>query len=207
MKNEINLVGYLESSLTKINLIDYYTDANIIPEEFYYNDLRITLSLYSEKRSKDQNALLFGFAYPLIIKFIKENTGEEKTKDEIHIHNMTEIQGLEYKKTEIYGKEVYVLERGHSSNWSKKEFSEAYNKLQNWWASHGCIIPDSLTIDLDPIEILTDHSPMLYGSMKGVAMKDIPDKYLLEMYNNKKRYCSEAVKKYIEEAFDKDILK
>jgi hypothetical protein len=207
MKNEVNLVGYIDESLTKINLIEYYIDAGIIPEEFYYNDLRITLSLYSAKRSVDQNALLFGFAYPLIMAFIKENTGEDFTKDMVHAHNMEEIQGLKYKRGTLYGKEIYVLEKGKSSKWTKKEFSEAYNKLQNWWAEKGCIIPDSLTINLDPVEILTDYSPMPHGSLKGTAMKDIEDKYLLELYNNKKRYCSEAVKKYIEDNFYEDLLK
>jgi len=204
MKQEINLVGYIDKTYTRINLLDYYVDPDIIPEEFLYNDLNITVSLFSAKRSIAQNNLLFGYAYPIIIRFLNEIDGIERTKDEIHIHNMTEIQNLKYKRTEIYGKEVLILERGHSSNWTKKEFSEAYDKLQNWWSIKGCVIPDldMLKEIADPIQKLTDLSKMPHGSFKGQPMAIIPDDYLLELYNNPKRYCSEAVKDYIRKAFE-----
>ena len=50
------------------------------------------------------------------------------------------------------------------------------------------------------IEPLTDESDMPYGKHKGKKMKDVPDDYLLYIYENQQ--CSEAVRLYISENMD-----
>jgi len=197
MKDSITLVGYLPKRLDSIELLPYHFKPDLIPDSLKHCDLWVKISRYSEKRSLGQNDLLFGYAYPIIIRFIKELTGEDRSKDYIHVHNMTEIQGYEYKARPLFGKNIYELERPSSAEFSRSEFSQAYEKLQDWWAEKGCIIPDKLTIfDLE-VEELFDESPMPFGPFKGKPMIRVPEKYLKELYNDDMRYCSEAVRKYI----------
>jgi uncharacterized protein (DUF3820 family) len=47
---------------------------------------------------------------------------------------------------------------------------------------------------------LDDSSLMPYGKHKGTKMVDVPDSYLLWIYENDK--CSDSVKKYIESNLD-----
>lgn len=200
---DLQLVGYFDKHLTKINLLEYYVDPALIPTEYLHNDLLLKISLFSGKRTISQNSLLFGYAYPIIIRFLKETSGEDFSKDYVHSHNLQEIQGLEFKEKKLFGETVWTLEKGKSSNWTKKEFSLAYDKLQNWWAEKGCVIPDIISLlARTEIEVLYDDSVMPYGTFKGKLIKDIPDDYLLELYNNPKRYCSESLKDYIENAFE-----
>ncbi len=48
--------------------------------------------------------------------------------------------------------------------------------------------------------LLNDNSPMPYGKHKGKAMANVPDDYLLWLYNNDK--CTYPVRKYVEMNMD-----
>lgn len=51
--------------------------------------------------------------------------------------------------------------------------------------------------------MLTDNSPMPYGTHKGKPMVEVPDDYLRWLYDNNK--CDASVKQYIES--NADVLK
>jgi len=176
----------------------------LVPNNFLGVDLSIEVKRHEETRSSAQNRWLWGVAYPSIIYWMQNVNGIKLTKHEVHAHNMTIIQGFTYETKEVMGEEVLVLSVPSSANWTKKQFNEAKDKLQDYYAEKGLYIkdPDSSkdVFDTDSFEIektvLHDLSEMPYGIKKGTAMIDVPDDYLINRYQ-KGMYVSPAVLQYM----------
>lgn len=191
-------IGFTNDQFESIKLLDYGgIDRRFLEEQLGNKDLLITIEEFSAKRTLRQNNWLMGVAYPLIIEFIEQTEGEARTKAEIHAYNMQEVQGYKTKIVNVMGRDVIDFGEMSSSSWSKKQFSEAKEKLQNHFAKKGLMIPDPTSIDYYD-DVLYDDSLMPYGLYKDYYMEDVPDDYLIELYTNNSKYCSNRVREYIE---------
>ena len=178
----------------------------LVPTEFIGVDLSIEIKKHEDTRSSAQNRWLWGVAYPSIIYWMKNVNGITLTKDEVHAHNMTVVQGFIYESREIMGEEVLVLTTPSSSSWTKKQFSQAKEKLQDYYSEKGLYLkdPDASkdVFDTDSFEIektvLHDLSEMPYGKKKGIPLIDISDDYLISRYQ-KGLYTSPPILEYMKQ--------
>ncbi len=102
----------------------------------------VKISKLSKKRSDAQNRWLWGVCYVTIAAWSLENFGEKYTLEEIHIYVCTHILELKYTVKEMFGEEVVVMEGTRTSKMATKEFMDAKEKIQQFYAPKGCVIPD-----------------------------------------------------------------
>lgn len=105
-------------------------------------ELEIVVKKHRRLRSNAQNRWLWGVAYVTIKQWYKETQGEDITSEEIHAHNLSSIQGYRYDVKEILGEEVLIMEGKRTSKMSVEEFQQMMEKLQQYYAERGLVIPD-----------------------------------------------------------------
>jgi len=103
-------------------------------------ELEVNLQVLRYQRSAAQNRYMWGVIVPTVMAFIKETTGEKKTKDEVYAYLNTHILGYELRTLEIMGKEVFVMEGKRFSQMNTKDFAEAVDKIITHFDALGCFI-------------------------------------------------------------------
>lgn len=93
------------------------------------------------KRSLSQNRLLWGIIVPTVRAFIKETTGEKKSKDEVYIYLNTCVLGNTPEISYILGQEVITMTGKRFSQMNTLEFTNAVEKIVQHFALIGCVIP------------------------------------------------------------------
>ena len=111
-------------------------------------DLIITLEEFKNKRSDRQNRYLHGVILPSIIKFELETTGTKYTTDTIKTFIYTHVLNHEVIIEDYKGKEVMYMKGKHFSEMNTKEFSDAKEIVQEYYAKQGLVIPDPVNNNL-----------------------------------------------------------
>ena len=104
--------------------------------------LEVAFKLLKYNRSNAQNRWLWGVAYPTVIAWTLETTGETVSKEAVHAHALQEILGYIVKVEEYQGVEVIFMEGKSTKNLNTKEFNNFKEKLQRYYAVLGCDISD-----------------------------------------------------------------
>lgn len=107
-------------------------------------DKRLILEIKELKkvRSDAQNRWLWGVCYIKIASWFYDTQGEKLTPDEIHAFVVTKVLGFTYEVKELFGEEVLIMRGTRTSKMSTKEFQDAKEKIQKYFAERGLHIPD-----------------------------------------------------------------
>lgn len=104
-------------------------------------DLEANIKPMRYKRSLAQNRYMHGVIVPIVRNWIKETTGEKRTKEEVYAHLNTNVLGNQLTVTEICGQEVIVISGKRFSQYNTKEFSDAVEKIVQYFDEKGLTIP------------------------------------------------------------------
>lgn len=111
-------------------------------KNLFNKKLEVSFKPVVYNRSLAQNRWLWGVAYPTIVAFHKETTGETIDKEAIHAYVLTELLERKLTTSIMFGKEVIHISGKSTSALNTKEFNELKEKIQQHWAEKGCVIPD-----------------------------------------------------------------
>ena len=130
MKAKPFIMGPGQYTLMQSWLIQQISD----PEKTYW----ITVEVYRKKRSREQNAYLWGVVYPTIQTAIQESRGEDYSCDDIH----------EWFRDKYLPKRVITIKgetkvaRPSTTTLDVKEFGEYLDRIICFCAENGIVIPD-----------------------------------------------------------------
>jgi len=99
--------------------------------------VRVDIKKWYKKRTNDQNAVIWGPDYTLIISHILEHTGELFSPGQLHEWHKEKFIGF-IKYDQIPG--LYKV--GSTKDMDTQEFSEFREKYCKFWAENGLYIPD-----------------------------------------------------------------
>ena len=140
MNKEVEITCTLDENS---NIVwDYPKIMPRILRHFGGKKLLMKLSVLTTKRSDAQNRYLHGVVCVSIMYWHKQNTGEKYTIDEVKAFIYMKILGYNLKCTTMLGQEVFIMEGKHFSQMNTVEFNEAKEKVQDYFAELGCVIPD-----------------------------------------------------------------
>lgn len=135
---------YIQCSLRPdLTGIDFnHTSIKRVISHFLDKDLIMTLEIFKQKRSDNQNRYLHGVVLPTIRAFFKDNEGVTYSNESIKAFIYTTILGNEVSFENILGKEVMILDYKHFSDMKTDEFNDAVKKVQLYFAEKGLDIKD-----------------------------------------------------------------
>lgn len=107
---------------------------------FAETPLEIIIKPFYKQRSLAQNRWIWGVAVVTVRAFLKETTGECPSKDAVYIFFRVKVLGHEPVVEIVQGEEIIVLKGKHLSQMTTVEFSEASEKIINYYKPLGCII-------------------------------------------------------------------
>ena len=119
-----------------------HTSIKRVVEPLLEKDLIMTLEVFKNKRSDNQNRYLHGVVLPTIRTHFKETQGTTMSNESIKSYIYLSVLGNEVKFETILGKEVMILDYKHFSDMKTDEFNEAVKKVQSHFAEKGCDIKD-----------------------------------------------------------------
>jgi len=99
--------------------------------------VRVDISKWYKRRTKDQNSTIWGPDYALILAHIKETTGDSFTPDELHDWHKREFLG--FKESGRY-RGLYKL--ASTKDLNTVEFAKFRGDYCDFWGSNGLYIPD-----------------------------------------------------------------
>jgi len=105
-------------------------------------DLHITIKKRGRKRSVQQNAYFHAVIVPIIKDFLKETSGVTYDNEQVKLFIYHEIVGMQFRETEIAGKNYYELVGKRMSQRTTEQFNEAKEIIQEKMALLDIVIPD-----------------------------------------------------------------
>jgi len=133
---EFTVTGYLSEDYNYL-LID---NPSIIKRACKFlkgEKLEITFKKFYKKRTAAQNRWLWGICIEDIRRWLYETTGERHSKQAIYTFLMTKVLGYDIQSEIIDGKEILFLEGKRFSEMTTLEFSDAVEKIYNYYAERG----------------------------------------------------------------------
>jgi len=106
------------------------------------DEVQVTITAEKKTRSQKQNRWYWGIAIPTIITGVKEQTGENYTKEEIHKFNLQEVCKVKFRTRTIMGKTVMIFDDISTSKMNTQEFNNFKDELQMYWSQRDIIVPD-----------------------------------------------------------------
>lgn len=103
-------------------------------------ELETELKPMRYKRSLAQNRYMWGVIVPTVQAFIKETSGEVKSKDAVYAFINTCVLGYEVEVQTIFGREVLIMKGKRFSEMNTKEFADAVDKIIAHFDALGCYI-------------------------------------------------------------------
>jgi hypothetical protein len=159
-EKEYTIVGNLSDNPKELSDGEMYIKIShwrvfrrILREWLFDNkELEIDIRVLRYKRSLAQNRWMWGVCVPTVRAFVKETSGEVKSKDAIYYWLNTAIVGRDVVIENVMGIEVPVVKGKKFSEMNTKEFSDAVEKIVRHFDALGCHI--SLPINNNT---LNDH--------------------------------------------------
>lgn len=106
-------------------------------------EVEIEIKPYRKSRTAAQNRWYWGVAIQrTVIPQLKNLTGEDFSKEEIHRLHLEEILKCKFTTRTILGKTVVIFEDKSTKDMSTVEFNTFKDGIQKYWASKGIDIPD-----------------------------------------------------------------
>ncbi len=102
--------------------------------------LEITIRPFYKQRTAAQNRWIWGVAVVTVQAFLKETTGVLHSKDAIYVFLRVKVLGHEPVIETVQGVEIIVIKGKHFSQMNTVEFSEAAEKIIDYYEPLGCII-------------------------------------------------------------------
>lgn len=142
MAKEIQVKGEILSTITgkTLNILNETNLQHVYSK--MQEEVIVTITPYKKNRSHAQNRWYWGVAVQSIIEGIKEQTGENYTKEEIHKFNLQEVCKVKFNTRTILGKTVMIFEDVSTSKMNTEEFNIFKTELQMYWSERDIVIPD-----------------------------------------------------------------
>jgi hypothetical protein len=99
--------------------------------------LEIVFKKFYRKRSLAQNRWIWGVCVPDVIRFLKETTGVEHSKEAVYSFLRTRVLGNEMWVETIDDQDIIYLSGKRFSKMTTKEFSDAVEKIVEYYAERG----------------------------------------------------------------------
>lgn len=101
--------------------------------------VRVDVVQWKKKRTLKQNAYLWSTVYPTIIKYIKDNTGQDFTVK--NLHNKYKKQYLGYEVCKIPGMEELIKLRSSTELDTEEFWGQLIEHICREWGELGLFIP------------------------------------------------------------------
>jgi hypothetical protein len=127
------------------NRIDIYNHHLISPmlSNLEGKEIEITVKRFKKSRSAAQNRWYWGIAIAgTLIPQLKNMTGEDFTKEELHQLHLTACIKCKFSTRDILGKTVIMYDDISTKKMTTVEFNSFKDKVQKFWAEKGIDIPD-----------------------------------------------------------------
>lgn len=137
---EYTVTGYLSPDCKSLE-IDHSDSLARIFRVLKGIQLEISFKKFYRKRSLAQNRWMWGVCVPTVQQWLYETKGENHDKEAIYTFLRVRVVGDEPRIEEFMGEEVIYLTGKRFSQMNTVEFSDAVEKIVNYFANRGLEIP------------------------------------------------------------------
>jgi len=134
--NEIIVMGRLSSDLKSLE-ITHADKVSRLLAPLQDEDLEISIKKFYKRRTAAQNRWIWGVCIPQIITWMKNNEGTAPSKEALYTYLRTHVVGQEIVLEQVGEHEVPILKGKRFSQMTTKEFSDAVDKIVDYYAERG----------------------------------------------------------------------
>lgn len=156
-RDDITLQAKLSADLKSL-LIVHADKLGRVLAQYREDDLEVTVKKFYRQRTAAQNRWIWGVCIPQIRAWKKENEGETPSAEALYAFLRVRVVGHEMVIEDIDGYETPILKGKRFSQMSTVEFSDAVEKIVQYYAEKGLEIklPKEGTNNL-PTDYLKDE--------------------------------------------------